>query len=88
LDSNLEDKRFCTEWQQAFPDLNLLLISSSIEFWFVKFFPKYLNSSTLSKVLTFCILENTESRHLFTYATASVLKLTFLSSLNTNLSII
>ena len=31
LDSNLEDKRFCTEWQQALPDLNLLLISSAIE---------------------------------------------------------
>jgi len=36
LDSSLEDKRFCTEWLQAFPDLNLLLISSAIEFWFVK----------------------------------------------------
>jgi len=23
LDSNLEDKRFCTEWLQALPDLNL-----------------------------------------------------------------
>ena len=51
LDSNLEDKRFCSEWWQAFPDLNLLLISSTIEFWFVKVVPKYLNSSTLSKVL-------------------------------------
>ena len=48
LDSNLEDKRFCAEWQQAFPDLNLLLISSAIEFWFVEVVPKYLNSSTLS----------------------------------------
>jgi len=35
LDNNLEDERFCTEWKQAFPDLNLLLISSAIEFWFV-----------------------------------------------------
>jgi hypothetical protein len=26
LDSNLEDNRFCTEWQQAFPDFSLLLI--------------------------------------------------------------
>jgi len=51
LDSNLEDQRFCTEWQQALPDLNLLLISSAIEFWFIKVVPKYLNSSTLSKVL-------------------------------------
>ena len=51
LDSSLEDKIFCNEWQQAFPDLNLLLISSAIVFWFVKVVPKYLNSSTLSKVL-------------------------------------
>jgi len=36
LDSNLEDKRFCTEWWQAFPDLSLLLISSGIEFLFLK----------------------------------------------------
>jgi hypothetical protein len=28
--SKLEDKRFCTEWQEAFPDFNLLLISSWI----------------------------------------------------------
>ena len=34
LDSKLEDKWLCTEWQQAFPDFNLLLISSWIEFWF------------------------------------------------------
>jgi len=34
LDSKLEDKRFCTKWQQAFHDFNMLLISSSIEFWF------------------------------------------------------
>ena len=27
FDSNLKDKRFRTEWEQAFPDLNLLLIS-------------------------------------------------------------
>ena len=41
LDSRLEDKTFCTERQQAFPDFSLLLISSWIEFWFVKGFPKY-----------------------------------------------
>jgi len=32
FDSKLQDKRFCTEWQQAFPDSDLLLISSGIEF--------------------------------------------------------
>ena len=49
LNSKLEDKRSCSEWQQAFPDFNLLLLSSWIEFWFIKVFPKYLISSTLSK---------------------------------------
>jgi hypothetical protein len=29
LYSNLEDKRFCIEWQQTFPDFNLLLIYPS-----------------------------------------------------------
>jgi hypothetical protein len=33
LDSKLEDKRFCTEWQQASPDFTVLFISSWIEFW-------------------------------------------------------
>ena len=28
LESKLEDKRFCTEWHQIFPEFNLLLISS------------------------------------------------------------
>ena len=45
----LEDKRFCTKWYQAFPDISLLLISSWIEFWVDKVVPKYLKSSTLSK---------------------------------------
>ena len=44
LNSNLQEKSFCTEWQQAIPELNLLLISYVIEFWFVKVIPKYLNS--------------------------------------------
>ena len=35
LDCKLEDKGFCTEWQQASPEINLLLIFSSIEFWSV-----------------------------------------------------
>jgi len=48
VDSKLEDKRFYIERRQGFPDLNLLLISSWIELWYVKVVPKYLNSSTLS----------------------------------------
>ena len=51
LDTKLEDKRVCTEWQQAFLDVNLFLISPCIEFWFVKAVPQYLNSSTLWKKL-------------------------------------
>jgi hypothetical protein len=55
-DCKLEDKRFCIEWQQAFPDFNLLLISSWMEFWFVVVAPKYLNRYTFSNdLLTFCM---------------------------------
>jgi hypothetical protein len=43
--------RFCTEWQQAFPDYIQFLISSWMEFWSVSVFPKYLNRSTFSKDL-------------------------------------
>jgi len=32
LDNKLKDKRICTDWQQAFPDFIMLLISSWIEF--------------------------------------------------------
>jgi hypothetical protein len=31
-----EDKRFWTKWIKAFPELNLLLISSWTQFWFVR----------------------------------------------------
>ena len=41
LGSKLEDKRFCTKWQQAFPDFSLLLISSWIEFWSLRVVSKY-----------------------------------------------
>jgi hypothetical protein len=51
LDRNLENKIFWAEWKQAFPDTNVLLISSSIEFWSVEVFHKCLNSYALSKVL-------------------------------------
>jgi hypothetical protein len=34
LDSNLEHKRFCTEWYQALSDFSLLLISSWMQFRF------------------------------------------------------
>ena len=51
LDSNVDYKRFCTEWQHALPEFILHLINSRIEFRFVMVVPKYFNSSTLSKVL-------------------------------------
>ena len=59
LDRKLEDKIFCTEWQQGFPDFNLLLISSSTEFWFVKVFLKYFKSSTFSKELSSALTTET-----------------------------
>jgi hypothetical protein len=43
LVSRREDRRFWTEWQQALPEFDLLLISSWIRFWFVIVVPKYLN---------------------------------------------
>jgi hypothetical protein len=42
LDGKLEENRFCTKWQQAFPDFNLLLISPWIEFLSIQFVLKYL----------------------------------------------
>jgi hypothetical protein len=57
LDIKLEDKRFCIELWHVFFDSNLPLISSWIQFWFVKTVPKYLKFSTLSKeLLSTCIL--------------------------------
>jgi hypothetical protein len=49
--ANWKSKDPRTEWQQASPDFNLLLISSWTEFWFVNDVHKYLNCSTLSKEL-------------------------------------
>jgi hypothetical protein len=50
LESKLEDKDPAPNYSKH-PVFNLLLISSWIEFWFVKIVPKCLNSSTLSKDL-------------------------------------
>ena len=51
LGIKLQGRRFCTKWWQAFPDFNLFWLSSWIEFWCVRFVPKFLSCSTLSKVL-------------------------------------
>jgi hypothetical protein len=48
FNSKLENRKFCAEWWQAFPDFSLPLMSSWIEFWFVNVVPKYFNCSTLS----------------------------------------
>ena len=56
-DSKLEHTRFCTEWYQVFLYFNLFLISSWIEFWYVRVVNKYLDTSTLPKeLLSFFIL--------------------------------
>ena len=46
LDNKMEDKRFCTEWEQVFPDFSLLLVSSWTEYCVSVVF-KYLNCSFL-----------------------------------------
>ena len=51
VDNKVTDKVFCTEWEQAFPKFNLLLIFSWMEFLSVRIVPKYLNCSAFSKDL-------------------------------------
>jgi hypothetical protein len=51
LDNKLEDRRFCTETQQAFPGFGLLVMSFWIKFWFVRVVTKYWNCCTLAKGL-------------------------------------
>ena len=64
LDNKLEDRRLCTQRQEAFPDFSLPLISSRIEFLCITVVPKYLNSPrpfkgatiSLHTVTSSCIL--------------------------------
>jgi hypothetical protein len=57
LDSRREDKRFWTEWWQALPKPNLiLLISGWIKFRFITAVPRYLNCAIFSNYL-FAILK-------------------------------
>jgi hypothetical protein len=44
-----QDQRLWTKWQQSFPEFNLLLISSRIQFSFITVVPKDLNFATFSK---------------------------------------
>jgi hypothetical protein len=48
-DIRREDRRLRTEWQQAFPEFSLLLISSCMQFWSVSVVLRYLNFATSSK---------------------------------------
>jgi hypothetical protein len=51
--SKREDRSFLTAWQQAFPELNLLLTSSWMQLLFVSIFSTYLRFIAFSK---FCYL--------------------------------
>lgn len=51
LDIKMEDKKFCIKWQQALPEVNVLLISSRVEFWIVRVMSNYLICFTHSNNL-------------------------------------
>ena len=54
---NWRAERFYIEWQQAFPDISLLLNSSWMELWFVRVISRYLNCSNVSNdLLPVCML--------------------------------
>ena len=65
FDSKLEGKRFCTDWEQAFFQFNML-ISLWMQFWFVKVVPRYFNcltnkptqSKTTAKILVDSVCNN------------------------------
>jgi hypothetical protein len=50
LEGRPEDKRFGTEWYQAFIIFTLFLISWWKQFWFVTLVPKHLNSATFQRI--------------------------------------
>jgi hypothetical protein len=50
LESKWEDKILWTDWPQAFPEFNLLLISLWMQFWFVTVILKYLNFAAFQEV--------------------------------------
>ena len=57
LNSELNYKIFHTKCKQAFPEFNLVLISSWMQFWFVTAIPKYFNFATLPKDLLLIMLD-------------------------------
>jgi hypothetical protein len=50
LGSKLDVKIFWTKWYKAFTEFSLFLISSQMQFWFVRVFPKYLNWPHVQKI--------------------------------------
>jgi hypothetical protein len=50
LNRKWEDKRFCIKWWHTFPHINLHLISSWMECWFLRFVPKYFNCSIIQSI--------------------------------------
>ena len=57
LNSELKYKRIWTKCKQVFPEFNLVLISSWMQFWFVLAIPKYFNFATLSNGLLLIMLD-------------------------------
>jgi hypothetical protein len=62
FDSRQEDKRFWTEWQQALPEFNLLLISSWNKFWFVIVVPYTLYKLKLGVIKYLKMVHHSEER--------------------------
>ena len=50
LDSKMEGKSFCTKWQQAFPDFNLLLILPEFNFDSLGLFPNIWTASSFQRI--------------------------------------
>jgi hypothetical protein len=51
LERRRENKIFWTDWQEAFSEINLLLICSWMQFWLVTVVPKHMNFAIFSEDL-------------------------------------
>jgi hypothetical protein len=43
-------KKFWIEWQQAFPEFNLLVITSWMQFWFMSVLSKYIEFVAFGRI--------------------------------------
>jgi hypothetical protein len=50
LEKQTEDKRFCTEWPQAFPELNMFLIFHKCNFYLLGLFPNICTTSHFQRI--------------------------------------